>query len=86
MSLGGREDGDALTKIDNTGEDAGLRGQMTSSVLHTLRCGDAFFSTCNMNQLLTGKIHESGEWAPQASGSIGPYLGTGSRPKSFPEC
>lgn len=75
-----------LTKIGNTGGDTGLRGQMTSSVLHTRSCGDAFFSTCNMNQLVTGKIHESGEWAPQASGSIVPYLWTGSRPKSFPEC
>lgn len=66
--------------------ECGLRGQMASSVLHTLRCGDAFCSTCNMNQLFTGKIHESGEWASQASSCIVPYLWTGSGPKSLPEC
>lgn len=47
-----------LTKIGSSGGGAGLRGKMTSSVLHTLRYGDAFFSTCTTNQVFIRKMPE----------------------------
>lgn len=54
------------TKIGNPGGGAGRTGKLMSSVLHTLRCGDKFFSTCTMNQPFIEEMREGGGWAPWA--------------------
>lgn len=74
-----------LTKIGYTG--GGAERKMLSSVLHTLKCGGAFFfPTCNISQLFIRKLHEKGEWASRPGAGIASLLRTRSRPKSFPEC
>lgn len=73
-----------LTKIGYTG--GGVERKMLSPVLHTLKCGGAFFPTRNISQLFIRKLHEKGEWATRPGASIAPLLRTRSRPKSFPEC
>lgn len=66
LSLGGREDGNAINKnrLPRRGQ---VERESEESVLHTLRCGDAPFSTWSMSPLFIRKMHEDGEWAPQAT-------------------
>lgn len=66
MSLDGREDGDTINKNRLQRKWCRVEREDDNSVLHTLRCGDVFFSPWNMNQFFIRKMYEDGEWPLQA--------------------